>query len=67
MNKYTKIKGEDLQYLEASNMHPANTYFHFSFADYYDSENMNFGVLRVLNDDNVKPHSGFGTHPHNNM
>ncbi len=48
-------------------MHPANTYFHFSFANYCDPKNMNFGVLRVLNDDDVKPHNGFGTHPHNNM
>lgn len=67
MKNYIKIKGEDLLYLEASDMHPANTYFHFSFANYYDPKNTSFGVLRVLNDDNVKPHSGFTTHPHNNM
>ncbi len=67
MKKHKKINAEDLHYLEASDMHPANTYFHFSFADYYDSKNMNFGVLRVVNDDNVKPHSGFGTHPHRDM
>jgi hypothetical protein len=67
MGKYKKINATDLYYLEASDMHPANTYFHFSFADYYDSKNMKFGVLRVLNDDNVKPDSGFSTHPHQNM
>ncbi len=67
MKKYEKIAAEDLHYLEASGLHPANTYFHFSFANYYDPKNMNFGVLRVLNDDEVKPDSGFGTHPHNNM
>jgi hypothetical protein len=39
----------------------------FSFADYYDPERMNFGALRVLNDDYVAPGMGFGTHPHNNM
>jgi quercetin 2,3-dioxygenase len=39
----------------------------FSFADYYDSTRMNFGVLRVLNDDEVAAGMGFGTHPHNNM
>jgi hypothetical protein len=39
----------------------------FSFADYYDPERVNFGVLRVLNDDIVKPSMGFGTHPHENM
>ncbi len=67
MKKYKKINAEDLHYLEASDMHPANTYFHFSFANYYDPKNMNFGVLRVINDDNVKPKSGFGTHPHRDM
>ena len=67
MKKYEKINAEDLHYLAASDMHPANTYFHFSFANYYDPKNMNFGVLRVLNDDDVKPDSGFHTHPHNNM
>lgn len=39
----------------------------FSFANYYDPKKMNFGALRVLNDDIVAPGMGFGTHPHNNM
>ena len=39
----------------------------FSFANYYNPERMNFGVLRVLNDDRVAPGMGFGTHPHDNM
>lgn len=39
----------------------------FSFANYYNPERMNFGVLRVLNDDKVAPGMGFGTHPHDNM
>jgi len=39
----------------------------FSFADYYNPERMNFGLLRVLNDDIVTPSMGFGTHPHENM
>jgi redox-sensitive bicupin YhaK (pirin superfamily) len=39
----------------------------FSFANYYNPERMNFGVLRVLNDDTVQAGMGFGTHPHENM
>ena len=39
----------------------------FSFASYYNPERMNFGALRVLNDDVVQPKMGFGTHPHENM
>lgn len=39
----------------------------FSFANYHNSEIMNFGVLRVLNDDQVSEGQGFGTHPHKNM
>jgi redox-sensitive bicupin YhaK (pirin superfamily) len=39
----------------------------FSFANYYNPERMNFGVLRVLNDDTVSAGMGFGTHPHDNM
>jgi redox-sensitive bicupin YhaK (pirin superfamily) len=39
----------------------------FSFANYYNPEKMNFGALRVLNDDLIAPSMGFGTHPHDNM
>lgn len=39
----------------------------FSFAGYYNPERMNFGVLRVLNDDVVSGGMGFPTHPHQNM
>ena len=43
------------------------SYHTFSFANYHNPERMNFGVLRVLNDDNVQAGMGFGTHPHDNM
>lgn len=39
----------------------------FSFSSYQNPERMNFGMLRVLNDDVVQPKMGFGTHPHKNM
>lgn len=39
----------------------------FSFGNYYDPQRMNFGLLRVLNDDMVSGGMGFGTHPHENM
>lgn len=41
--------------------------FHFSFAGYSNPDNINFGVLRVLNDDLVQSHTGFDTHPHRDM
>ncbi|MFI1771349.1 pirin family protein [Thalassobellus citreus] len=43
------------------------SYHSFSFAGYQNPERMNFGMLRVLNDDLVQPKMGFGTHPHQNM
>ena len=43
------------------------THHGFSFADYYDPENLNWGALRVFNDDTVAPGKGFGTHPHRDM
>ena len=39
----------------------------FSFANFYNPDRMNFGVIRVLNDDKIAPSRGFGTHPHDNM
>lgn len=44
-----------------------NTKHSFSFADYYDPNNMHFGSLRVFNDDIVAAGRGFGRHPHNDM
>lgn len=41
--------------------------FHFSFAEYIDINNKQYGPLRVMNDDIIKAHGGFGEHPHQNM
>ena len=64
--------------MENTVLHKANTrgiadigwllsYHTFSFSNYYDADRMNFGALRVLNDDSVAPGMGFGTHSHQNM
>ena len=43
------------------------SYHSFSFGQFNDPEKMNFGLLRVLNDDHVEASMGFGTHGHANM
>jgi redox-sensitive bicupin YhaK (pirin superfamily) len=44
-----------------------DTWHTFSFADYYDPQEMGYGPLRVINDDQVAPGQGFGTHGHRDM
>lgn len=61
-----------LRKIESQNMGSSNlgwlrSKFHFSFAEYYNPNNINFGVLRVINDDLVLSNTGFDTHPHRDM
>lgn len=56
---HTKMGSSDLGWLRSR--------FHFSFANYYNPDNVRFGKLRVLNDDLVLPNTGFDTHPHRDM
>lgn len=61
-----------LQYIDHKKMGRAfhgwlDSHFHFSFADYYNPDNIQFGALRVINDDIVEPGTGFDMHPHKDM
>ncbi|MDE1826988.1 MAG: pirin family protein [Thaumarchaeota archaeon] len=50
-----------------SEMDWLSTCYHFSFADYFDPKKMNYGPLRVFNDDIIQPGQGFDLHPHRDM
>lgn len=60
-----KITKENQHYRGESDW--LDTYHHFSFAEYYDPSKVNFGPLRVFNDDIIKPGTGFDFHQHQDM
>ena len=53
--------------LGAANHGWLDAHHHFSFAGYHDPSRVNWGALRVWNDDTIAPKSGFPTHPHSDM
>ncbi len=59
LRPFAKLGGADHGWLKAKH--------HFSFGGHYDPENMGHGSLRVWNDDEIAPNSGFPAHPHANM
>lgn len=59
LRPFSTLGGADHGWLKA--------HHHFSFADYHDPSRMNWGSLRVWNDDTIAPKSGFPTHPHKDM
>ena len=59
LKPFAKLGGADHGWLKAKH--------HFSFADYYDPRNTSHGALRVWNDDEIAPNSGFPAHPHASM
>ena len=44
-----------------------DAHHHFSFAQYHDPSRVNWGSLRVWNDDTIQAGTGFPTHPHSDM
>ena len=59
LRPFKSLGGADHGWLKAKH--------HFSFADYHDPARVHFGNLRVWNDDEIAPQTGFPAHPHANM
>ena len=59
IQKYEDLGAMQISWLSAK--------YHFSFSNYYNPKRMNFGKLRVINDDIVRVGGGFATHHHDNM
>ena len=67
-----RSKKKMIQIINANQRHFSDfgwlkTYWLFSFSNYFDPQNIQFGALRVFNDDVVAPGTGFPTHPHEEM
>jgi hypothetical protein len=56
---FNSLGGADHGWLKAKH--------HFSFAEYFDPKRVHHGALRVWNDDEIAPETGFPPHPHANM
>lgn len=61
------IEHRPFESIGAANHGWLDAHHHFSFADYHDPARVNWGALRVWNDDTIAPKSGFPTHPHQDM
>lgn len=61
------VKVIDSRKMGSSELGWLHSLFHFSFAEYYNPKNLQFGALRVVNDDRIEPGTGFDTHPHTDM
>ena len=59
LRPFASLGGDNHGWLDAKH--------HFSFANYHDAQRMNWGNLRVWNDDVIAPKSGFPPHPHRDM
>lgn len=59
LRPFNKLGSADHGWLKAKH--------HFSFGSHYDPDNMSHGSLRVWNDDEIAPNTGFPAHPHANM
>jgi redox-sensitive bicupin YhaK (pirin superfamily) len=59
LRPFDKLGGGDHGWLKAKH--------HFSFGSHHDPDNMGLGNLRVWNDDEIAPQTGFPAHPHSNM
>jgi redox-sensitive bicupin YhaK (pirin superfamily) len=63
----TKIEKRSFDSLGHADHGWLNARHHFSFANYYDPTRMGWGAIRVWNDDEIGPNSGFPAHPHKDM